>query len=101
MSSRIRPNTYDVYTFITLYQDRVSSKRRRIGRKEVTQLDHKQNSFTVMQFPNLDTILQLNTSTQYYNVIVRLDSIWVDMELVTVAVFGIEGGGMATLLFNS
>jgi len=46
MSSRIRPNTYDVYTFITLYQDRVYS-------------------FTVMQFPNLDTILQLNTSTQY------------------------------------
>ena len=40
-----------------------------------------------MQFPNLDTILQLNTSTQYYNVIVRLDSIWVDMELVTVAVY--------------
>ena len=54
-----------------------------------------------MQFSNLDTILQLNTFTQYYNVIVRLDSIGVDMELVTVQYIGIEGGGMATLLFNS
>ena len=27
------------------------------------------------------------TSTQYYNDIVRLDSIWVDMELVAVAVY--------------